>query len=127
MDLHLDGKTAIVTGGGSNIGRAVVHRFAEEKAKIVIAEYDEKQGKAVEAELKAKGADVLLVNTDVTDNDQVVAMVKRANDTFGPIDILVNNVAGFGGNYHDQLFIEEVREKWEGTIACTRYTWAGSV
>jgi NAD(P)-dependent dehydrogenase (short-subunit alcohol dehydrogenase family) len=45
MDLNLAGKTVIVTGGGSNIGRGICHRFAGEKANVVIAEWDDSQGR----------------------------------------------------------------------------------
>ena len=124
MDLHLTGKTVIVTGGGSNIGRAISHRFAEEKANVVIADMDESQGNKVLEEVKKIGADSIFTKTDITDNDQVVAMVKGATDKFGQVDILVNNV----GWYIDELFMSEKREKWEkaisinymGMINCTR-------
>ncbi|MDY6971989.1 MAG: glucose 1-dehydrogenase [Desulfatiglans sp.] len=124
MDMYLDGKTVIVTGGGSNIGRAISHRFAEEKANVVIADMDETQGNKVVEEVKKIGAESIYVKTDITNNDQVVAMVKAATDEFGQVDILVNNV----GWYIDELFMTEKREKWEkaisinymGMINCTR-------
>jgi 2-hydroxycyclohexanecarboxyl-CoA dehydrogenase len=124
MDLYLKDKSVIVTGGGSNIGRAICHRFAEEKAKIVIAELDEAQGNKVAEEVRKLGAEVRFVQTDVSDNDRVVEMVKEATDAFGQVDILVNNV----GWVVDQLFMEETREKWEklvainfwGPLNCTR-------
>ncbi|OIP90699.1 MAG: short-chain dehydrogenase [Syntrophaceae bacterium CG2_30_49_12] len=124
MDLNLAGKTVIVTGGGSNIGRAICHRFAEEKANVVIAEWDESQGSKVAEEVKKLGAASLFVKTDVTNNNEVVEMVKKATARFGQVDILVNNV----GWAVDQLFMEETREKWEkmiaidfwGMINCTR-------
>ena len=113
MDLNLAGKTAIVTGGGSNIGRAICLQFGKEKANVVIADLDEAQAKKVESEVKALGGDALFVKADVSNNDQIVEMVKKGTDKFGQIDILVNNV-GFA---MDQLFIEEPREKWEKMIA----------
>jgi len=124
MDLELAGKTVIVTGGGSNIGRAICLNFAKEKLNLVIAELDEKQGNKVAAEAEALGSKVLFVQTDVTNNEQVESMVQKANDEFGSIDILVNNV---GWNI-DQMFMQETREKWEkiininywGPINCTR-------
>jgi len=124
MDLNLAGKTVIVTGGGSNIGRAICHRFAEEKANVVIGEWDESQGSKVAEEVKKLGAASLFVKTDVTNNNEVVEMVKKATARFGQVDILVNNV----GWAVDQLFMEETREKWEkmiaidfwGMINCTR-------
>lgn len=124
MDLNLAGKTVIVTGGGSNIGRAICHRFAEEKANVVIAEWDESQGSKVAEEVKNLGAASLFIKTDITNNNEVVEMVKKATAKFGQVDILVNNV----GWAIDQLFMEETREKWEkmiaidfwGVINCTR-------
>ena len=124
MDLNLEGKTVIVTGGGSNIGRAICHDFAKEKVNLAIAELDEEQGKKVEREVKDLGCKVIFIQTDITKNDQVEAMVKKVNDEFGTVDVLVNNV---GWNV-DDLFMNETREKWErivainfwGVINCTR-------
>jgi len=124
MDLNLAKKTVIVTGGGSNIGRAICLRLAEEKANLVIAEMDEPQGKKTADEVQALGAECIFVKTDVTNNQQVEEMVKQATERFQQVDILVNNV---GWNI-DQLFMEETREKWEkiiainywGVINCTR-------
>ena len=124
MDLNLAGKTAIVTGGGSNIGRAICLLFAEEKTNLVIAEMDEAQGKKTADEALRLGAECLFVKTDITNNQQVEEMVKQATEKFQQVDILVNNV----GWDIDQLYMEETREKWEkiiainywGVINCTR-------
>lgn len=113
MDLNVAGKTVVVTGGGSNIGRAICHRFAEEKANVVIAEWDESQGRKVAEEIRKLRAKCLFIKTDVTNNDEVVGMVEKATAEFGQIDILINSV----GWAVDQLFMEETREKWEKTIA----------
>jgi len=67
MELGLGGKTVIVTGGGSNIGRGVVLAFAREGATIVVAEIDEEQGQKVVDEVSGLGGQALLVKTDVTD------------------------------------------------------------
>ncbi len=61
MDLNLAGKSVIVTGGGSNIGRAICHRFGKEKARVVIAELDESQGNAVADEIRELGAEALFI------------------------------------------------------------------
>ena len=113
MDLHLEGKTAIITGGGSNIGRAITLTFAREKAKVVIADYDEAQANKVAAEVKNLGGTVLVVRTDISQNDQVQAMVKKTIEQFGEVNVLINNV----GWQVDEYFINEPREKWEKTIA----------
>jgi len=113
MDLNLADKSVIITGGGSNIGRAICHAFAGEKSKITIAELDESQGQKVAEEVKQIGAEVLLIKTDISDHKQVEATVQEATNKFGPVDILVNNV---GWNI-DQLFMEETRDKWEKVVA----------
>ena len=115
MDLGLAGKTVIVTGGGSNIGRAILLTFAKEGANVVNAEIDEKQGQKVVMEANALGGGgrPILIKTDVTNNDSVVAMVKKTLETFGKIDVLVNVV----GWTIDRLFIEKTREEWEKEIA----------
>lgn len=124
MDLNLSDKVAIVTGGGSNIGRAIALTFAKEGAKVVIAEIDDVQGQKVAREANDLGGKAIVIKTDVTNVDSVTAMVKKTLEQCGKIDILVNNV-GWG---MDRLFIEKPREEWEkevninfwGVINCTR-------
>jgi 2-hydroxycyclohexanecarboxyl-CoA dehydrogenase len=124
MDLNLAGKTVIVTGGGSNIGRAIVLAFASEKSNVVIADIDEKQGQRVAKETVSLGGKVIAVKTDVTSIDSVTATVKRTIDEFGTLDVLVNNV----GWTLDRLFIEKPRSELEkevninfwGIVNCTR-------
>lgn len=89
MDLGLSGKSVIVTGGASNIGRAIVLAFVREGAEVVIADLDEGQGERVLAEANSlRAGTARLVRTDVTDLAQVQSLVKIAE----PVDILVNNV-----------------------------------
>ena len=92
MDLGLKGKTVIITGGGSNIGRAITLAFAKEGSNIVIADIDEKQANKVADKAKELGGKAIAVKTDVTDYDAVEATVKKAIDEFGAVDVLVNNV-----------------------------------
>lgn len=111
--LGLEGKTAIVTGGGSNIGRSIVFGFAEQGANVAIAELDEAQGAKVAKEASGLGEGrVEFMKTDVTDWDSVQTMVKQTLEKFGQIDILVNVV----GWVMDRLFIEKPREEWEKEI-----------
>lgn len=124
MELGLKGKTVIVTGGGSNIGRAIFLAFMAEGCNTVNAELDETQGSKVVEQAKGLPGKGLMVKTDVTDWNSVQAMVKKAKDTFGRVDVLVNNV----GWTVDRLFVEKPREEWEkeikinywGFINCTR-------
>ena len=115
MDLGLKGKTVIVTGGGSNIGRAISLAFAKEGSNVVLAEIDETQGKKVADEANALGAGgrCIVVKTDVTKLDIVEAMAKKAVEEFGKIDVLVNNV----GWDKPQLFTETDPEFWDKVIA----------
>lgn len=114
MDLGLKEKTAIVTGGGSNIGRAIVLTLAREGANVVIADIDETQGKKVEAQANAlSGRDrALLVRTDVTDQASLEQLVSRTRAQFGQVHVLVNNV----GWTLDRLFLEKPKEEWEKEI-----------
>ncbi|MEW6263567.1 MAG: SDR family NAD(P)-dependent oxidoreductase [Thermodesulfobacteriota bacterium] len=124
MDLGFSGKTVIVSGGASNIGRAVCHAFAEEGANVVIADWDEKQAEKVVNAIVEKGGKAIAHKVDVTDPDQVQGMVNKTLEKFGQIDVLVNSV---GGNA-DDYFLKETREKWQktvnmnlwGMINCTR-------
>ena len=112
--LGLKGKTAIVTGGGSNIGRGIVLAFAVQGANVVIAELDEAQGAKVAREANAPGkGKVENIRTDVTDWDSVQTMVKQTLNRFGQVDILVNVV----GWVRDDLFVKKPREDWEKEIA----------
>jgi 2-hydroxycyclohexanecarboxyl-CoA dehydrogenase len=93
MDLELKGKSVIVTGGGSNIGRGIVLGFAAEGANITIGDIDLEQAQRTAQLAMASGAAAAqVVKTDVTQLDQVQAMFKAAVDSFGGVDVLVNNV-----------------------------------
>jgi 2-hydroxycyclohexanecarboxyl-CoA dehydrogenase len=132
MELNLAGKSVIVTGGGSNIGRAISLAFAREGVHLTIAEIDERQGKKAAAEAQKQGAaSATVVPTDVTKWDSVLAMVKDVESRLGRVDVLVNNV----GWTHDRLFIEKERAEWEkeiqlnlwGMINCTRAVLDGMI
>ncbi len=114
MELGLAGKTVIITGGGSNIGRAIVHAFAEESSNVVIAELDQDQGERVAGEVMAmgRGGRAIVVSTDVTDHKSVASMVEAAVAEFGGVDVLVNNA----GWTIDRLFLDKPREEWEREV-----------
>ena len=92
---RFDGKVAVVTGGGSGIGRATCLRFAEEGASVVVAEIDEKRGQAVADEIRGSGKKAIFVRTDVADESSVRDAVTRTAAEYGRIDILVNSAAVF--------------------------------
>lgn len=114
MELGLKSKNVIVTGGGSNIGRAIVHAFAAEGSNITIAELSPSQGDKVAAEVAAADAEVRVkvIAADVTDHQQVERMVEQSIGEFGSVDVLINNV----GWTVDRLFLEKPREEWEKEV-----------
>ena len=83
---RLEGRVAVITGGGSGIGLATARRFADEGAKVVIGDMEPKSGEAAAAEVGGT-----FIRTDVTSADDVAAMFKLAKDTYGSIDIAFNN------------------------------------
>jgi len=90
----LEGKVALVTGSGRNIGRATVLKLAGEGAHVVVnARSNEAEAEAVVQEAKALGVEALDVIADVARKDQVEALAARALSAFGRIDILINNAA----------------------------------
>ena len=95
---RLKGRAAIVTGAGQGIGRGVARRVAREGANVLVAELDEKSGRACADEIAAEfGVRSLFVRTDVGVREQVVEAVERTVAEFGSVDILVNNAWGGGG------------------------------
>lgn len=114
MDFELKGKSIIVTGGASNIGRGIVLGYAREGANITIGDIDAEQAEAVAVLARAQGAGaVQVVKTDVTDLGQVQAMFDAAVQRFGSVDVLVNNVGW------DKLmyFTQTTPDLWERIIS----------
>lgn len=95
---RLSGKVAVITGGASGMGRASVHRFLAEGARVVVADFNETTGKETVAQATdaGHGDSVAFIKVDVSDEADVEAMVATAVDGFGGLDIMFNN-AGFGG------------------------------
>ncbi|GER67484.1 short-chain dehydrogenase [Weizmannia acidilactici] len=92
---NLENKIAIVTGGASGIGLATVKALIGKGAKVVISDYNEEGGKAVEKELKENGVDVVFIRADVSDEKSVQNLVAETVKKYGRLDIMVNN-AGVG-------------------------------
>lgn len=91
--MRLQSQTAIVTGSGSGIGRAIALCFAAEGANIVVADRIVERAAAVVTEIEAAGGRALAISVEVTEADSVGQMVQRAVESYGGIDILVNNAA----------------------------------
>ncbi len=124
MELGLAGKTVVVTGGASNIGRGIVLAFVREGSDVVIADIDEVQAQKTAELARGQGGRVVVVKTDITELEQCQAMVKKALDEFGQVDVLVN----CAGWVYDRLFVEKPREEWVkeveinygGVVNCVR-------
>jgi len=93
--MRLQDKVAIVTGGGSGIGRGICLRLAEEGASVVVADLDADAADRVAGEISAQNGLAMGVQVDVRKQDSVQTMVNKTVETYGGIDILVNN-AGVG-------------------------------
>jgi NADP-dependent 3-hydroxy acid dehydrogenase YdfG len=84
-------KVAVVTGGASGIGRAMARRFAAQGMKVVLADIEQDALNTTESEMKAKGASVLAVRTDVSKAEDVEALAKKTIDAFGAVHVVCNN------------------------------------
>jgi NAD(P)-dependent dehydrogenase (short-subunit alcohol dehydrogenase family) len=111
----LDGKVAVVTGGGGGIGHAMGVAFGRSGMKVVLADVQEGQLKASVDDVRASGADVIGVVTDVSTYESVVALRDAALDAYGDVHVLCNN-AGIGAGAEGPIWEHELRD-WEWAIA----------
>ncbi|MAX20341.1 MAG: cyclopentanol dehydrogenase, partial [Chloroflexi bacterium] len=88
---RLDGKVALISGGSKGQGAAEAKLFAQEGAKVVLADILDDEGKKVEAEINETGGEAMYLHLDVTSEADWAAAVKAAVDNYGKLDILVNN------------------------------------
>ena len=128
---RLKDKVAFITGGGGGIGRATAERFAEEGAKVVIAEIEPSVGETAAEAARERGVDAggdaFFIKTNVSDTDSVQAAIKKTIDRFGKLDILHNNAGG--STLQDGPVTEApVEEFWRcinldlfGTFLCSKY------
>lgn len=110
--MKLENKTAIVTGGGNGIGRETALLFACEGANVVIADFNEEAGRAVEKEVTKDGGRALFTQVDVGDRQSVQKMVETVTDRFGPTDILVNNA----GITKDGMVAKLSEDAWDSVL-----------
>jgi NAD(P)-dependent dehydrogenase (short-subunit alcohol dehydrogenase family) len=114
---RLTGKTAIVTGGASGIGEATSRLFVEHGAKVVIADIDEKKGKALEADLKKKSKDAAIFRRlNVVDEANWNSVVAEVMSLWGRLDIVVNN-AGMSGAKGRAVVEDTIVENWNEVFA----------
>ena len=111
--LELPERVVIVTGGARGIGFAISERLSRAGARVVIADIDEESAVAAAERLRDGGAEAVEAVADITNPDEAGAMVDRAIDAFGKLDVLVNN-AGITGR--DASLSEVTDEDWERVL-----------
>lgn len=117
-------KVAVVTGSSSGIGKAIAQRFGEEGASVVVAARRLSLCEETVRQIRARGGEALAIQTDVTDELQVEALIQRAVAAYGRLDILVNNAGIFGGRRIVETttaaFDEVLNVNLRGTFFCCR-------
>ena len=118
MTRNLEGKSALVTGGASGIGRATALAFAREGARVAVADIMEDAAQNTVSEIKAMGGEALAIACDVTDDDAVKAMIAATVDGFGGLDCAFNNagIAPFQVNAGGQKIADVAPEAWRRLI-----------
>lgn len=115
--MKLQGKIAAVTGGGAGIGQGIVYCLAEEGADVAVIDINKENAEMVAAKVKSMGRRSLAIIANATDKKQGEDALKKILDTFGRIDILVNNVGGESKYYYEEPGKDYSEEKeWDDTI-----------
>ncbi|MEL7229953.1 MAG: SDR family NAD(P)-dependent oxidoreductase, partial [Pseudomonadota bacterium] len=121
-DIRYDDQVVIVTGSGNGLGKSHALEFARRGAKVVINDFggardgtggSSEAAEAVVAEIEAMGGEAIANGANVTDRDQVAAMVQQTMDEWGRIDVLVNNA----GILRDRSFGKMTGEEWDAVVA----------
>lgn len=124
--MELKDKVAIITGGGTGMGKATAMLFAREGAKVVIAGRREPTLKNAVEEVTRDGGRIAFVVTDITDSKGVQELFRKTQELFGKIDILFNNAGAFLSGKETQDFTEEewdriMNANFRGTMLCSKY------
>lgn len=130
--MRFAGKRAIITGGGDGIGKEYARALVKEGAAVVIADMNEKVGRATAEEFRKLGGKAIHTVTDVSKEDQIEQMAKAAIDAYGGVDILVNN-AGAHLTEYNQPCTRLDRTKWRymldvnltGALICASHCYPG--
>ncbi|BAK17180.1 dehydrogenase with different specificities [Solibacillus silvestris StLB046] len=111
--MRLQNKVAIITGAASGMGQGEAIRFAKEGAKVVVADLNFEGAQAVAEEIKAAGGEAIAVSVNVMKTEDILNCIKVTEETFGPVDVLVNN-AGVFDKYQKSL--ETTLDQWKFLI-----------
>ncbi len=121
---RLEGKVAIVTGSSSGIGKAIALRFGDEGAKVVLAARRLHLCEQTATRIRDNGGEACAIQTDISDEHQVNALVQQTVMRYGRVDILVNNAGVFGGGHladtDTQTFDKVIATNLRGTFFCSR-------
>jgi NAD(P)-dependent dehydrogenase (short-subunit alcohol dehydrogenase family) len=111
--MRLKDKVAIVTGAAQGIGEAIVSRFIEEGARVTLCDVNAEKLESVAAGMKAAGGECLVAAGDIVDRDFVKSMVDNTVETFGDLDVLINNAA----ITRDAILHKMSEEQWDQVMA----------
>lgn len=128
MGAALNGKSAIVTGSATGIGRATAMLFAKEGARVVVSDVDEGARQVVEA-IKEGGGEAIFVQADVSDAGDVERLTDTTARTYGRLDVLVNNAAAYRGDgsiltVTDETWNQIINVNLKGTYLCCKFAIA---
>ena len=113
--MKLQDKIAIVTGGGTGIGKAISLAFADEGAVVVVAARNLSRLEEVAGQIKAKGGKAKVIQTDISNHEQIRQMVAKTIEEFGQIDVLVNNAAR--GTFNNADVVDMSLDEWRDSLA----------
>lgn len=97
--MYLGDKVVVITGGASGIGKAMCKLFGAKGAKVVVADIDEERGVKVVREIKNATGEAIFIRTDVSKYEEVKTLIESAVETFGRVDVMVNNAGVSLGHY----------------------------
>jgi NAD(P)-dependent dehydrogenase (short-subunit alcohol dehydrogenase family) len=113
--MKLEGKVAVVTGAGRNIGEATAKLFAREGAKVAVVDLDKSRAEKVASEIAAAGGEARPFIADISQEAQIEALVRDVTAAFGRIDVLINNVA----ISDNKRILDITKAEWDRVIAVT--------
>ena len=119
---ELRGKVVLITGGSRGLGLAMARIFADKGAKIVICSRHDDQLENAEMELLAKGAEVLAIQADVSNQGEVSRLVQKAINRFGQLDVLINNAGIMMVGAEDVMEVEEYKKVMDINLWSVLYT-----
>jgi NAD(P)-dependent dehydrogenase (short-subunit alcohol dehydrogenase family) len=118
--MQLAGKVAVITGAASGQGKAAAHLFTQAGARVIVADWNGKGAEETVSEIRAKGGEAVAIQTDVSREADIKAMIQAALDHFGRLDILFNN-AGVGFSSTNRFTMASVvdtpEEHWDAILA----------